>query len=352
MTLHKKIHKKELLIIFFIFFIINFVTIMNFSIIKNSHQNIIVNNSYLSNNFKYFVVEDTKISFKDFISSLQNFPDITIKKTFDSQDNKQVIALLFNNIISKNLPPIIFGSEFTIKDMLSEEPLCLVGKNFKKDIIKIDNIDYIFIDNIKYKVKGILGYSNNNSAFDNKYLINLSSLNKLDINDFSNLSWQIDSPDTDLNSFISYLKDNMNINITFNEINNSIFKILTFDKLKLTLTILTLFLIISCTINFIKFFIDSTSSEICVKRCFGATKFDIYIEIFNKFIFISLLSSVFSIIIEITMSKINIFNESLIAFSFKEILLIISSNIIIVTFISLKAVLFTLKIPTNKLLGR
>lgn len=346
--------KKKLIFIFLTFFIINSIFLINFCFIKKTYTDITLNKIYLSNNFKSYTINNTSENFQSLINVCKSLDNLVIEKSFKSQDNNEVTAVLFNKIPS-NIPPLSSGEQLTPEETINTYPVSLIGKNLIKDTMDINGSTFIKINNINYEVKGILGYSNKDSAFDDSLIINLASLNKSDINDFSSELWKLDDTNNNLEQDIDFLENRGNIKLIeislYNTDSNIINVYFSANKIQCIILLITLIIVIISMINFTNFFVNSKSNEIAIKKAFGATNINLYAEVLTEFGFISALSYILASLLVNSLIKLSFLSSSLYSLSLCEIVLVFFISLAIIILTSLIPLIFILKIQPIKIIN-
>lgn len=108
------------------------------------------------------------ISFADIYNSLRDSgADAAISKNVDSAGNIQLFCYTssYANI------PMLSGYFFEVSDFTSDNYVAVVGKNMQNKIYETDGTSYISVNDIEYKVIGVMGYFGS-TPYDNRILLN------------------------------------------------------------------------------------------------------------------------------------------------------------------------------------
>lgn len=313
---------KNIIYLIVIFSLIIFTFSFISSIIITDYKNMKEVNSFINNNTKTFKFEEPgkdsqKIQFTKLINILEKYNSSNIYLESDpipkylSETTLFGKAIYFNYDNNMNLP-IIEGSEITLDEVKSKEKVVVVGKNLKENIIIENNEKYFTIDDIKYKVIGILGDNKEKTPYDDTFLVNMNSMDyKTDYR--STFSLNVSST-KDLESIlVSYQqlsKDNL-LALKFVENKKSENKINLKDilenydyeqyiyilKIVCALGMLNLIIVVY-------FWINTSIKEIGIRKAYGATDFQISKYILKKYMGSVMISLIVGISLHIILKGI------------------------------------------------
>lgn len=257
-------------------------------------------------------------------------------------------AIYFNNY-KFNIPLINgrFISENDLKDNRTKN--IVIGKNLRQYIIRIDNQDCIKIDDIYYKVIGVMGYNDRTSYLDSTFFINLNGyMNNKIIQ--KNIKFKITTPY--LNNVISDLKSNAK-NVSYAESSDKglVENVLINGKSMLLITGIMVLIFILNIINIISYYIKSKIKEIGIRRNYGAGNFNIFLNVLCDYFEVITYAVILSSVIYILIIKSNL-SSSLFGYDvfLLPILISYSISIIIGCFISMIVVRKSNKYPINNLI--
>lgn len=297
---------KSLVYMITIFSLIIFTFSLFTSIVISDYRNIKEANNFKDNNTKAFKFDDSKkeskkIDFKSLVQVLDSYKDSDIYLELNpipkylANNTLFGKAIYYNYNIDNNFP-IIEGENFTLEQMNSTEKLVLVGKNLKDNIILEDGMEYFTIDDVKYRVLGILGSDTKKTGFDDIFIINMKSMDYYSDN---RSTWSLNvSLNEDLNSILDNYK---NIGIKNNsilklvEVNNQNNKITIKDIFENYNDFMYIFKMISGfgilnLIIVVFFWFDRSIKEIGIRKAYGATNLSIAKFILKRYELSTLIS--------------------------------------------------------------
>lgn len=118
----------------------------------------------------------SEIDKNNFIEIINDTDDIYIQQMGIKNKEYCGSAIFFNKKLEIE-PHMIKGRFFNDKDFKNNEALVVIGKNLIDDVDSINNEKIIYIDNIKYKVIGIMG--GEGSYLNNTFFVNLNFYNNI-----------------------------------------------------------------------------------------------------------------------------------------------------------------------------
>lgn len=273
--------KKQNIFIVAIFFIVSLFISLIFNIIESSYNYTKENSELLSNNAMELEISNADINYEDVLSVLSEVPRVYLEK-----DNLNLGAyygkMIYFNETLNYTPPLIEG-DFLNTEMFnsSRGKYCVIGKNLSNLVKEKDKQKYVSINGEEYSIIGVMGYSNKESIFDDKFYININPDILTDING----KWIIDGDNIDgmydiISTRAKVMDNDIKISLLSldraessiaNVFSNKIYLIIVF-----ALVILTLLLnIVNVTNNYI----IKRKKEFGIRRVYGATKRKIYFKI-------------------------------------------------------------------------
>ena len=174
--------KKQNIFIIVIFFIVSLFISLLFNIIESSYNYTKENNEILSTNAMELEINNADITYEDLLNILNETPGVYLEKDNLSLDAYYGKFIYFNETL-KYTPPLISG-EFLNTEMFNSlnNKYCVIGKNLSSLIKERNNQKYVSINGEEYLVIGIMGYSNKESVFDEKFYVNINPHILTDIN--------------------------------------------------------------------------------------------------------------------------------------------------------------------------
>lgn len=261
---------------------------------------------------------------------------------------------IFFNGVFNNSYNLLDGRFFTTEDFNKNNKLAVIGKDVLKYTKVNGNKRYIFRGLDRYEVIGIIGKDDLSSKYDNKIIYNLDSI----LNDdeiLNKYTWWVDSYDknkSEIKDIISNIGNNALIQIIDSTATppNPLQEALTLSKTLITSFILIILCILLTLVRSIIYWLDSIALEIGVRKNYGATNKEIFIDIIKRYILISIFSLFIAFISQLVFSKLNFLGLLNYKFSFINLILSIFFIIILgIVFISI-AMYKISRIQINKLL--
>ena len=295
----------------------------------------------------FFNFEETnKVTSDEVLNELKNYNDIYLEY------NPIPIYLTYTTIFGKGVyfdeksydtPPIIDGRYIDLNDIEGKSKVAVIGKNLDDMVQKFDNKDYIELDGELYEIIGKIGYENKKSAFDDQFIINMSSLDYL-VDGRANI--KLSSKSNNLDNIALNLSNNLNNNIVEKEpiykvdFSEILSEIKDFINIVLTVIFIGGINIIILTL----LWIDGYKKEFGVRKALGATNLDIVKKIVAKYLGIITISlgiaSVLHLLVKGILDKLFPY----LSFSFSII------NMVLITIISLIIGLLVSILPIIKCL--
>ncbi|WP_242142787.1 MULTISPECIES: ABC transporter permease [unclassified Bacillus cereus group] len=254
------------------------------SISVSSIQSIFIQNNQ---NNDFVTSESVKFSIKQEEGILSNNMDLSflkelsddflLYKEYPVSDSK---AIIFKGKKQPN-PPIFKGRYFNEQDIKDNKKVAVIGKNILKEAIRENNNIYIFHENEKFLVIGILGYKDKNSMWDNYYYVNLSSLIKNTSTFFIEGTYILDA-ENQTNEVFENLKKKIESSghIQLTRIDDSRFEspitlLLNDQRLNILVICVVLLALILNTVSITSHWINYKKQEIAVRKTVGGTNWQI-----------------------------------------------------------------------------
>ena len=257
-----------------IFMTISFFGSLGFSIIQSLTLDDVINEICLDKDQIEFNINNCeKITNAEFMNTIKNIDNIYIEKNGFMSSTYKGKAIFFNKSIL-NIPNMINGKFFNIKDFEKNKPKAIVGKSVYDNIsIKIGKTRYIKYDNSLYEIIGVMGYEDKNSILDNQFFINLNSY----VMKSNNLIY---TKKLKTNNYKKIVKEftNKYDDIEFEEVNNIQDNSNNYSQVYLIM-ILIISVIFMNVVNVTLQWIESRKKEIGIKKALGGTNFRIALEI-------------------------------------------------------------------------
>lgn len=311
--LYRYIRKSSFIILSMVS-IIMFLNILIGSVQAATKSMIEVNNQLTSNYIGLAFNDDINSSeMFDIIEKIKSIDNIVLKYYMQDGFSESITSegIYFNGEFSTEYN-LIEGRFFKKEDFYGKENLAVVGKDVLKYLIEENGEKYIIRGMEKYKVIGIIGNENRKSRYNNLVLYNLNSIldnTKL----LDTTTWWLDSKKYSQNE----LKEKINQLSKENKIIPTD-QIITYPNplksaIKLSKNfIFSFILIIICIfITLIRatlLWLESIALEIGIRKSYGASNLNVFLEITKRYIIISLLSTLLSIIIQNLMYELNFVN--------------------------------------------
>ncbi len=337
---------KNFILIFTLVVIILFFS-LGLSKVKNFAELEYENEYYLGNNCIELNIDNFETSsYKEVITSIMDNCNYNLfNTTLPGQSYFANGIYLKENL--KVIPSLIRGRFFNKDDFSTEyeESLVVIGKGLLDRVEKEGEDEYIFFNEKKCRVLGVMGDEKKQKMLDYTLIFNLKDF--YNNNQYPKISkgWYLSSKDkaSDLYSTIDSankaIGKNGNTRFTVSKHNIQPNPIMT--ALKGTSNVTTYFgcfaIIIALNIFIIvKQWVGDRIKEIGVRKAFGARNDQIYKLVFKEYMVISLFSSLVALLIQYIIIKLNIFDISgniaflnfvaitIFSFIFSSVLLLIS----------------------------
>ncbi|MCQ2523103.1 MAG: ABC transporter permease [Lachnospiraceae bacterium] len=199
-----------------------------------------------------------------------------------------VVELYYNDYFVDM--PLISGRFFRKSDISSTKPLAVIGKNYQNHIYKRGNSSFININDVEYKVIGIMGIDAA-TFLDNYIYINLSSITT----PLSNITVSMDYfQETDGMKFINDI-NSIGVKCSFSMYGSAshsknFFTNFRYTKIFVLLIVCTFF----CLLIALTYWLSLHKKEIGMKRLTGIYKKDIVIHFYRKLLLYFAISLTFS----------------------------------------------------------
>lgn len=316
--------------------------------IEKTYKSILESNNELSYN-------SISISFADFVSQLDIYKCIN---SFKSIKNSIIFyeapssfdymlsskGIYFNGDFNYSYN-VLEGRFFTKEDMNSTENLAIIGKGILDYTTIENNQRYLKQGNEKYKIIGVIGKNNLSTRYDDLVLYNLNSI--LSRNEYVlGNTWYIDNLSLNKNIIIENVNSTINNNLIQVSEPNFFPNPIEFSiKSSRSLILGISFILICIFLTLIKstvFWIESLELEIGIRKDYGATNLNIFLDIISRYLIISIVSLAFSLIINKLLLIIKPFNIETIGPSTLNIILcfilLIALGIVIISIAMLKVI--------------
>lgn len=209
-------------------------------------------------------------------------------------------SALYRGSLTKEIPNIIKGRYFTEEDLNSTIPVIIIGKDMTKSIIREDNTDYFIIDDIKYRVIGIMG--GKDSSLNNNFIVNLSSYlvnncENISYKNFYEVQWDVNKDNKDkfynLENKLKekYSDTKFSIDNSFSTRNPAIKYIMNRIKYILSVCIIFILNIFSIT----TYYINRRKKEIGVLKAYGIQNKHIIKKILLQYQLVSIICSIIAL---------------------------------------------------------
>lgn len=186
---------KKYKIIFFIFVCMSLFYSLEISRFQKTEFNIIEDNNFFSNDSIAFRI-NSKINSTKFIEILNGI-DINIELKY-LKSNQFFGSAIYISEIQEYLPNIIEGRYFNLDDFKMNIPVAVIGTELLNYTILENDERYLLVDEIKYKVIGVMG--GEDSICNDRFFINLNSYllyskEFLELDDFYNVDLKYSEAD-------------------------------------------------------------------------------------------------------------------------------------------------------------
>lgn len=319
---------------------------LGLSKVKNFSELAYENEYYIGNNCIELSIDDFETSYKEVITSIMDNGRYNLFNTRIPGQSYSANGIYLNENL-KVVPSLIRGRFFTKDDFSTEykESLVVIGKGLLDKVEKQGEDEYIFFNEKRCKVIGVMGDEKKQKMLDYTLIFNLKDF--YNTNQYPKVSngWYLSSKDksSDLYEVIDKANESMgkNSNTRFTVSKHNIQPNPIKTALKGTSNITTHFgcfaIVIALNIFIIvKQWIGERIKEIGVRKAFGASDNQIYKLVFKEYMEISLFSSLVALLIQGILIKSDIFDISgniaflnfvaitIFSFIFSSILLLIS----------------------------
>ncbi|WP_027638400.1 ABC transporter permease [Clostridium cadaveris] len=319
---------------------------LGLSKVKNFSELAYENEYYIGNNCIELSIDDFETSYKEVITSIMDNGRYNLFNTRIPGQSYSANGIYLNENL-KVVPSLIRGRFFTKDDFSTEykESLVVIGKGLLDKVEKQGEDEYIFFNEKRCKVIGVMGDEKKQKMLDYTLIFNLKDF--YNTNQYPKVSngWYLSSKDksSDLYEVIDKANESMgkNSNTRFTVSKHNIQPNPIKTALKGTSNITTYFgcfaIVIALNIFIIvKQWIGERIKEIGVRKAFGASDNQIYKLVFKEYMEISLFSSLVALLIQGILIKSDIFDISgniaflnfvaitIFSFIFSSILLLIS----------------------------
>ena len=319
---------------------------LGLSKVKNFSELAYENEYYIGNNCIELSIDDFETSYKEVITSIMDNGRYNLFNTRIPGQSYSANGIYLNENL-KVVPSLIRGRFFTKDDFSTEykESLVVIGKGLLDKVEKQGEDEYIFFNEKRCKVIGVMGDEKKQKMLDYTLIFNLKDF--YNTNQYPKVSngWYLSSKDksSDLYEVIDKANESMgkNSNTRFTVSKHNIQPNPIKTALKGTSNITTYFgcfaIVIALKIFIIvKQWIGERIKEIGVRKAFGASDNQIYKLVFKEYMEISLFSSLVALLIQGILIKSDIFDISgniaflnfvaitIFSFIFSSILLLIS----------------------------
>ncbi|GFZ30435.1 hypothetical protein CSC2_09610 [Clostridium zeae] len=342
--------------VFIIIFTISLFVSLGANTVQTLYENTAQFNQLISSKAIGFNVNQSeKISGDQLMDVIKSKKDICLIKDQIFYSIYTGKAIFFNYDMNMQVP-IISGRFLNKNDFSENEPLIVIGKDMKDEIVVKNGEEFINYNNEMYKVVGVMGYSNRASILDNTFFIKLDSfLSKYKELQIINSSWLVDGRTNDTEALFDELNKDLNnknkVTLSKLEVDrsqSSISNALSNRKFTIITIIVTILVIGLNIVNITYNYVANKRKEIGIKKSLGGTNFIIAIEIICEFEIISLIAFLLSQIVYFTIIRFGTLSQvfgSNVYFLSGVLTLVV---VIIITFIiSLIPIRRTLKIDIS-----
>lgn len=202
---------------------------------------------------------------------------------------------------------ILEGRFFEEVDFKSGNNVAVIGKEILEQVKYEDNKKYIFRGLEKYEVIGVIGDKDIASSYDNTVLYNLDSI--LSGKEFLRaMNWRIDSgvrTKEEIESMVNNIDTLGNIIIYegMNVYPNPLKSAIKSNKNLIISFIAVIASVLITLIRCILYWMDSISLEIGVRKNYGASDRDVFIDIVKRYTIIAIISITLAVSIQYVMLK-------------------------------------------------
>ncbi len=311
-------------------------------------------NNFFKSNSIVFHLQSNKITQADFFNILNSQNDLMFQKKYitDGYINGQAIYFSVN---PKERPNIINGRYFEKNDFHGNTPVAVIGKDIKDKTITENGQRYLFVNNTKYLVIGIM--SGKDSVFNNEFLINYNSYilnhnSNIDPKDFYQIQWKSGTQ----NKFLQLKQKlkNMDSNMVLSKDNSRTIinpiKDYIANRMSYLITIITIFILNIISIS--SYYIDEKRKEIGVLKAFGIRNITIIKKIIFQYEIISFFSFVIGIIIHFSLYKLMYENVAYYKIQLENVIGLIFSSLVTGFVASIWPTMKLLKVEPNEIMRR
>ncbi|MGL4774746.1 MAG: ABC transporter permease [Clostridium sp.] len=212
---------------------------------------------------------------------------------------------IFFNGTFNNSYNLVEGRFFTKEDFGRDEKLAVIGKDVVKYTKVENNKRYISRGIEQYEVIGVIGKEEMFSRYDDTVLYNLNSiLNNKEILDRN--TWWVDSSNKSKQELKECVKSkSIEIFDTVDNSPNPLKEAIKDSKTIVVNGVLIILCILLTLVRSILYWIDSISLELSIRKNYGATNDKILLEIIKRYMLISTVSLIISLIIQKGLVKYN-----------------------------------------------
>lgn len=241
---------------------------------------------------------------KELLRLISKYENISIQKdnlNINAYKGKAIYLKDYNHNI-----PILDGSFFNQDDFADSKNRIVIGKKLLDRVILRENKRYIKFNGIEYEVIGVMGYENRDSILDKSFYLNLNGYLKQKNNNVKE-TLIISGNDSNTTLLIKDIKEEFT-ETTLYKNNNLFFRDLMENKItSLFRTILASLCLITCLLIITSNYIYSKKLEIGIRKLYGSSNIKIYIKFIYEYIKILLGGFFISIIINLCIYKMNVF---------------------------------------------
>lgn len=275
---------KSFKIIFIAFVFISLFYSLEMSKFKENKLKVIEENDFFSYDSIAFHIDSTSITQKDLIQILKGYNNVLIQNKYIQYSGFNGSAIYFNSN-PKYKPNIIEGRYFNLEDFNVDTPIAVVGKSIFNNLTVENGEKYLMLDNIKYKVIGVMG--GNSSFVNNRFIINLNSydMNNNVIN--KETFYQLEITDRNKNIIDNLIYDSKNIDTSAKILKDSSLSIVNpingYIKSRMYYIMFVMIAFIISTINITSFYMLKRKNEIGVLKAIGIKNIRIFFKIFLQY---------------------------------------------------------------------
>ena len=262
-------------------------------------------------------ISNANINYEDLLNILNEIPGIYLEKENLSLGAYYGKLVYFNENLNY-IPPLITG-EFLNTEIFNSlnGKYCVIGKNLSNLVKEKNNQKYVSINGKEYSVIGIMGYSNKESLFDEKFYININPDILTDING----KWIIDGDNVDgiydiINARAKNIDNDIKISLlSLDRAESSIANIFSNKIYLIIIFILVILTLLLNIVNVTNNYIIKRKKEFGIRRVYGSTKIKIYLKIIYDYQVMAIEGFILSQLIYFLIIKFNkypvIFGEKL-----------------------------------------